>query len=234
MKTILGSLVLHARNQVEPLFVPGLEDQEVRNGQHIVGQYNGAWTEISDSEIHSIYLPQRYKHLSLLSSEISVVDHLITELEKLDAQHDDARQLFKLNQLLIRMSILSPIPFAATVNIASAEQNGRPVSGSFYLLSHDQNIYCCLVFDLVDQSVRLVWSTLDFKSLIQNLGMQRYVFYPFATVRNRPLFLHTQSLCARWWKLTKTFGDHRLAIMRASNALELRIYKDPEIKTHSR
>jgi hypothetical protein len=45
--------------------------------------------------------------------------------------------------------------------------------------------------------------------------------------------LHTQSLCARWWKLTKTFGDHRLALLKAANALELRIYKDPEVKTFS-
>lgn len=211
--------------------LPALQDFKRRSGQHIHGRYNGKWTEVNEVEGTAVYIPQRYKHLTISVSDQSVLPDLSAGLEGLDALYDTARQLYKLNCFL---QTFSHSGFAAIVNISSAAPQGAPVSGSFYLLSKGIPLYYALVFDVQENSVQLVWSTIDFKTDIQTRSLFRYVFFPFNPVVDRPIFMPTQALCARWWQLIKGFGESRHGLLRAANALELVLYKDPTVETYRR
>lgn len=227
-KLIYGSLVLHANRSVPDIDVPALRGMPRKIGHHYQGRHNGGWTEVSNLLSSEAYLPQRYKHFTLTTTNEVSRNFLTTALEELDSRYPNARQLYKLNRLLASV----PFDFTAVVNIASAEQEGTPVSGSFYLLSQGRPLWVGLVFDLETASVQLVWATFDFKADMQAHGMFRYVFYPMPKLLDRPLFVHTQNLCARWWKLMKSFGEDRHGIMRAANALELILYKDPTVENY--
>lgn len=223
--TLFGSLVLQADRAVPNLDVVSSPH---RLGTHVKGRYNGMWSEANSVDATEVYIPQRYKRLSITTTNPATADRLQQGLEAMDAQHGDARQLFKLGQLL--GSIESD--FAAVVNIAGSLQSETPVSGAFYLLSKGTPLYLALVFDAEEQTTQLVWSTLDFKAVIQGRGQHRYIFFPFPQVIDRPIFLHTQNLCSRWYRLRRDtkVGDS-LLLLRAANALELALYKDPEIRT---
>lgn len=225
---LFGTLVLHAERQVPLIDLPVLRGLPRMTGQHIKGRYNGKWTEINAVEPLEIYLPQRYKHLTLSTTNETTKQPLASGLEELDSLFPDARQLYKLNHLLDTIAY----PFAASVNISSAVREGDPVSGSFYLLSRTIPLYFALVFDIDENSVQLMWSTYDFKTDIQTRSLFRYVFFAFTPIVNRPVFLHSQNLCARWWNFIKGFGEGRHGLLRASNALEMLLYKDPTIETY--
>lgn len=227
---LFGTCVLHATRQISPLIVPSLFGIERRIGNHVNGRYNGTWSEASDNEPHEVYLPQRYKHLSITTTNIGTLESLAGDLSVLDSKYEGARQIYKLSQL-IRCQIE---PFAAVVNIAkTATEEKLTASGSFYLLSLGVPLYFALVFDTEEDSVQLVWSTLDFKKEIQDNRLIRYVFFPLPTVLNRPVFIDAQNICARWWRLTRSFGESKQGILKACNALELILYKDPDIKTYA-
>ncbi len=230
-KLIYGTLVLHAEHAVPAIEMPVLAGLVQRIGSHVVGRFNGSWTETTDQPITEVFLPQRYKRLSVTVDSEAARVPLLMALEGLDALYPDARQLYKLNRLLADLSEASASPFTAVVNIASAVQDGTPTSGSFYLLSLGTPLYFNLVFDTQENSVQLIWATFDFKADMQRRGLFRYVFFPLPTVIDRPVFLHTQNLCARWWKLIKNFGSTQHGFLKASNALELLLFKDPNVET---
>jgi len=140
----------------------------------------------------------------------------------------EAPQLYKLNQLVASINL----PFAAVVNISNTGSEDAPVSGSFYLLARNIPMYAALVFDTEENSVQLMWATFDFKQCLQSRAVFRYVLVTLPTLVDRPLFVHTQNLCARWWKLMKAFGNNRHALLKSANAIELILYKDPDVKSY--
>jgi hypothetical protein len=226
--TLFGSLVLHAERPVPVLDITDLKDLPQRSGQHVKGRYNGRWAEVNSMEPVEIYLPQRYKNLTLSTTNPNTIPQLSSGLEELDSKYTDSRQLYKLNCLLAEVNS----EFAATVNIASAEQEGNPISGAFYLFSRCTPLYFALVFDVEETSVQLVWSTVDFKTHMQTRNLFRYVFFAFKPIVDRPIFIHTQSLCSRWWQFTRAFGNEKHSLLKAANALELQLYKDPNVKSY--
>lgn len=219
--TIFSSVTLHSARQPPIIAVPSLAGVPCRTGHHVYGRYNGSWVESSDIEPTEIYLPQRYKRVAVTST--AEVPKLVEELETLDSRYEGARQLYKLHRLITAVES----SFAASVNICSTSQD--LTSGSFYVLSSKVPIYVNLVIDLTDHSTQLVWATFDFKAEMQASGMLNYVFYPFPVLIDRPLFVHTQNTCSKWWKLLKTFNGP-FQYIRAANALELYLYKSPEIE----
>ncbi len=226
---IIGSIVVHTDRPITPLEIPTLQGTRT-TGNHVVGRHNGSWTEISDLPQTEIYLPQRFKHMTLTTTDLETRDQLVAKIEELDSLYPDARQLYKLQKLMDSCDNT----FAAVVNIASAVQDQMPVSGSFYLLAKGIVLYVVLVFDIEENSVQLVWSTEDIMKIMQASHMFRYVIYPMHKLDQRPMFIHTQQICARWWKLMKTFGDNKHSMIRAANALEILLYKDPNLKGNMR
>ncbi len=228
-KIIFGSLVLHAERAVPPIDIPLLKGLPQKIGSHVNGRFNGSWLEVTNVDVTESYLPQRFKRLSIAVTNDDARVPLIGGLEELDAMYPEARQLYKLNRLLLSLDSQNH-SFASVVNIASAVQDENLVSGSFYLLSLGQPIYLSLVFDVEENSVQLMWATFDFKANIQSRGLFRYVFLSLGVVQDRPVFVHTQNLCARWWRLVKNFGEGRHGLLTAGNSLELMLFKDPNIE----
>lgn len=214
---IFGSLVLFSdRNQTD---IPIPSGQfSVTRGQHVVDKHKGHWVEVSDIATQEILLPQRYKRMSILATACG--PQLCEGLKVLDSEFGDARQLYKLGRLMTTLTD----SYTAVVNNVST--NGE--SGSFYLLS-TEGLYVNLVFDVEEHSVRIVWSDFDLKQYTQAAKQFRYVFYAMPTLINRPLFIHSQTVCSRWWKFKKAFGESRHGLLRSCNALELFLYKDPDI-----
>jgi hypothetical protein len=234
METILfGSIVLHAEKQTPAFDIPELAGIPRKIGQHVRGRYNGTWIETNSVEHKDLYLPQRFKRLGLsISGDSEIQSLLMIGLEALDSMHEGARQLYKLNMLLEDVKKSSSKSFSAVVNVTSTSTKEDPASGAFYLMSSGLPIYMALVFDTVDNSTQLVWSTIDFKTNTQKRNMFRYVFFPMPIILNRPIFLPTHTLCAKWWKLTRGFGAGKYSLMKASNALELLIFKDPKVANY--
>ena len=85
------------------------------------------------------------------------------------------------------------------------------------------------VYDTVNKSVRLVWTDDEwFIKDLRSLESNRYVFYRFPIVQDRPLFMYTQALCSKWYKWQKQFNEAD-GILKSFNALERYLYKEPEI-----
>lgn len=221
MNIIFGSLVLFSDRQLTDLYSPMLDGLEIRTGSHVNDRRKGMWTEASNLEDFDIYLPQRYKRMSVLATNER--DALMNELSSLDTNWDDARQLYKLGQLLKALDG----PMASVVN--SVSTSSEESNGSFYLLALQEPLYVNLVFDLEEHSVRIVWSTFDFKADMQSRKQFRYIFYALPTLIDRPLFLPTRMLCGRWWHLRRMFGESKHGLLRSCNALELALYKDPAL-----
>lgn len=223
--TLFGTLVISATRAVPNLDVVKLPHVL---GKHVKGRYNGMWTEANDCVSRSIYIPQRRKRLSVATTNPDTIDALCHGLETLDAQHGEARQVYKLQRLVESMTL----PCAATVNISSAESDSD-TSGAFYLLACGVPLYVGLVFDIEERSVQLVWSTTDFKRVVQQRRNWRYVFYYMPQLVNRALFVHTQQLCSSWWRLMRDSQDDLTSLLRAANAIELTLFKDPDVKSYS-
>lgn len=218
---IFGSLVLFSDRQLTDLYSPYLNDLDIHSGAHINDRHKGLWTQASDIEDFDVYLPQRYKRMSVLAT--SNRDILMAELSVLDSNWDDARHLYKLGQMMKSLAG----PMIAVVNSVSTSSDG--LNGSFYLLAINEPLYINLVFDLEEHSVRLTWSTFDLKKDIQDRKQFRYIFYALPILIDRPLFINSQNLCGRWWKLRRSFGETKHGLLRACNALELALYKDPTL-----
>lgn len=222
--------MLHAERPVSSLELPELTDCVTTQGRHVQGRHNGKWVEANNVPQSEIYLPQRYKRMFVSVTNPDVSLDLEAGLSDLDSKYAGARQIYKLRRLQSEISQ----PFTSVVNISSTGQDSDPVSGSFYLLSSEEHLYAALIFDTSENSVQLTWGTFDFITSMRSRGMHRYVFYPLPTLTDRPLFLHTQTLCARWWRFIKSFGSERHGFLRAANALEVLLYKDPDVPTNRR
>lgn len=222
--TILGSLVLHADRPVADLVLPELEGLQKKAGHHVSGRYNGSFTEYFSVEPIEVLIPQRYKRMSVLASNPEIKHDLAEDLSTLDAQYADARQLYKLQQLLRRFDV----PYSATVNIVNTGADDHPMSGAFYLLANQEPLWVSILFDSNSGSVQLVWSTFDHKQSLQAMKAFNYSVYAMPLLTTRPLFVPSLALCSTWWRLTQRHVG-KWGLMKACNALELRLYKDPDI-----
>lgn len=219
--TLFGTLVVSATRAVPNLDVVNLPHVL---GKHVKGRYNGMWTEANEAATRSLYIPSRHKRLNVSVTDESHLDAICAGLETLDARYGDARQVYKLQRLV--ESITGPC--ASVVNISNTEDDSE-ISGAFYLLACGVPLYVGLVFDIEERSVQLVWSTTDFKAVVQKRRNWRYVFYYMPQLNNRALFVHTQQLCSAWWRLMRDNGDEPASLLRAANAIELSLFKDPDV-----
>jgi hypothetical protein len=223
--TILGSLVLQSERPVAELVLPELATLSKKSGHHVSGRYNGSFVEYFDTEPVEVLIPQRYKRMTVLSDSWVVRHDLAEELSTLDAQYADARQLYKLHQLLKRFDSAT---YAATVNILNTGVDDHPVSGAFYLMASNEPLYVSVLLDSNSGSAQLVWSTFDHKKTLQAMKAFNYSVYAMPTLTKRPLFVPSLALCSKWWRLTQRHST-KWGLMKACNALELILYKDPEL-----
>jgi hypothetical protein len=166
--------------------------------------------------------------MSLLA-DAHIKHDLAESLATLDAQFGDARQLYKLHKLVGRIDG----SWHGVVNVSHSGTDGEAQSGAFYLLARKVPINVELVFDSMSGSVQLVWYTKDFdlKALLRKAKAFNYSFFQLPTLQYRSLFIPSQSVCSRWWRLNQGLAGTPYSLMRACNALELMLYKDPELRT---
>jgi hypothetical protein len=109
--------------------------------------------------------------------------------------------------------------------------NNLSEHATFTLLTSGTTLYLTGVYDTVNSSVRLVWSTEDtFVEEVRRADQTRYVFYRFPPIVDRPLFIYTQLVCSKWYSWTKAFNGVD-GLSKAMNALEVLLYKDPTIES---
>lgn len=222
--TILGSLTLYSDRAVPELSAPSLLGLQRREGQHVNGRYNGSYREYFDVQPIEVLVPQRYKHMTVLASD-NVRQDLSEALSTLDSKYQNSRQVFKLQKLMDQMGG----SWHSVVNVSNTGANGEAVSGAFYLMASNQPIHVALMFDSLSGSVQLVWSTFDLKQALREQGILNYSFIAFSTLRDRPLFVPSQALCSKWWRMQQTFESQRYSTVKAANAIEVMLYKNPYI-----
>jgi hypothetical protein len=224
--TILGSLTIHSDRVVSELDAPSLAGLVRREGQHVNSRHNGSYREYFDVEPIEVLVPQRYKRMTVLATD-NVRHDLSDALSTLDSQHEGSRQLYKLSSLMKGLGG----SWHSVVNVTNTGANGEALSGAFYLLASGEPIHVSLVFDSISGSVQLVWSTFDFKSQLREQGARNYSFISFPTLRNRPLFVPSQALCSKWWRMLQSFDGQRYSTVKAANAVEVMLYKNPDLLT---
>lgn len=222
--TILGSLTIHADRVITDLAIPSLQGLTRREGQHVNSRHNGSYHEFYNVEPIEVLVPQRYKRMTVLATD-NVRHDLSDALSTLDAQHEDARQIHKLSLLMKSLGG----SWHSVVNVANTGAGGEALSGAFYLLASNQPIYVSMMFDSITGSVQLVWSTFDLKTELRQVGLLNYSFVSFPTLRNRPLFVPSQALCSKWWRMLQSFDGQRYSTVKAANAVEVMLYKNPDL-----
>jgi len=149
---------------------------------------------------------------------------LCASLTDLDSRFDGARHLYKLQTLLNELSEYDDeVEFLALINNTSEH-------ASFSILSHGVAVDVIGVYDVVNRSIRLVW-TLD-DQFIPNLKATdptRYLFYRYPIVYDRPLFIYTQSVCAKWYSWSKAFTDTD-GVFKCFSALENFLFKNSYLR----
>jgi hypothetical protein len=222
--TTLGSLVIYSERAVPEFDFLDLSDMHKREGHHVNGKYNGSYREYFDTEPVEVLLPQRYKRMTVLADD-SIKHELAAALTTMDSKYGEARQLYKLGRMMEELDGV----WSAVVNITNTSDTSA--SGAFYLMASGSPLHLALVFDSDVGSIQLVWATFDVRKAIQESGIRHYSAYPLPALRDRPLFVPSTSLCSKWWRWKQNFEQHRFAHLRAANALELILYKDPNLRT---
>ncbi len=221
--TILGSLVLHATRDIPQLPIPELQGLQSRTGRHVSARYNGSFAEFYDVPPTEILVPQRYKRMSAIVDNPEVRSDIAIDLSTLDSQYEGCRQLYKLRQLMDRY----PVAYTAIINTVNTNAEDEPQSGAFCLLASRIPLYISMVFDSSNGSVQLVWSDFNHRQSLRAAKAFNYSIYAMPTLLDQPLFITALSLCSRWWQLSKDLSKHQYGFLRACNALELNLYKDP-------
>jgi hypothetical protein len=233
---LYGSLVISANTPIRQF--PQLEGSKPLHGSHTESRHKGLFSTLVTGDHYAeatVALPQRNKYMQItvvrddldLSPAIAA-DLLRTKLSDLDSRFEGSRQLFKLSQLMDEIAV-NPgcMGYAAVVNNTSEH-------ATFSLLSSYVTIYLYGVYDTVNSSVRLVWTTDEtFIEQVRRADPVRYVFYRFPVVYTRPLFIYTQSICSKWYQWTKVFTGVD-GLVKAFNALEIFLFKDPSVNSYER
>jgi hypothetical protein len=233
---VYGSLVISAGTQVPSL--PVFADPKTRRGdhsgrsdhQHDHNQvFNTVFWTLSTGDHGAtdvVALPQRNKYMTIDtvsdSSDLSecVNMELHDKLAVIDSQFKGGRQLYKVYHMMNEIAAQLDADFVSVINNESDHS-------SFNILSHGFILDVFGIYDVVNKSVQLAWSTdEEFINLCRAPEPTRYIFYRYPSVLDRPLFIYTQYLCAKWWKWQRNFGGDDAAILMAFNALEGFLYKD--------
>jgi hypothetical protein len=227
---VYGSVVLAATTPVKPFAI--FKDGQTRSGAHTESRVRGLYSLLISSlnKVEDVVaLPQRNKYLtvSVVSQSSSSSKALILKMKELlseiDSRFDGARQLFKLNQLMADLSSVSPDPYLAIVNNQSDHSY-------FAMLSERMALHITGCYDVVNKSVRLMFSTDEnWVQDIREADPMRYIFYRYPQICDRPLFIHTQSLCSRWYSWSNTFTTTD-GVLKAFNALEIVLYQNPNLE----
>lgn len=218
---IYGSLTLAATTPLHPF--PIFNDTRTVNGN--LAGYRGSYSLLmAQAAEKEVVLPARGKYMSVYVSSDPMSAPVLAgilgaALPELDARFDGARQLYKSHQLMT--DINSYAPYVAVIN----NTKDHPY---FNILVWETALYLIGVYDTVNRSVRLVFTTdPEFVEKVRSADFTRYVFYRFPVVTNRPLFMHTQSLISRWYNWAKAFRGPD-SVLRCFNVLECYILKDAE------
>lgn len=229
---LYGSLTIAATTPVKPF--PIFENPKTKSGAHTESKYRGTWSTLSIGDPVSeriVALPQRNKYMTVSTlsereTEATAATALIAEgLTDLDSRFDGARQLYKVHRLMEEIKPqLEGIPYVAIVNNTADH-------ASFNLLSSELLLRVYGVFDVVNRSVRLVWTTdADFVEDVRATDPIRYVFYRFPDLYDRPMFVYTQNVCAKWYSWATAFTGVD-GLLKVFNALENFLYKDHTVET---
>ncbi|EMI5828552.1 TPA: hypothetical protein ACH1LG_004660 [Salmonella enterica] len=222
-----GALTIDAQSStpVLPVFDSGC----VATGHHTNSRYKGQWALKfpNHHRVVSVELPQRDKHMQVSVAsrwggvDQDIADTLAHELQDLDAKYEGSRWLYKLQRLLETTSDYHA-EYVAIVN----NQSEHP---SFSILSQGLDLGFYGVYDTVNRSTQLAWSTdPDFVQITRAQEPTRYLFHRYPTVKDRPLFIHTENVCSKWyvWKQAFTNVD---GVLKAFNVLENFLFKNPEV-----
>lgn len=222
-----GALTIDAQSStpVLPVFDSGC----VATGHHTNSRYKGQWALKfpNHHRVVSVELPQRDKHMQVSVAsrwggvDQDIADTLAHELQDLDAKYEGSRWLYKLQRLLETTSDYHA-EYVAIVN----NQSEHP---SFSILSQGLDLGFYGLYDTVNRSTQLAWSTdPDFVQITRAQEPTRYLFHRYPTVKDRPLFIHTENVCSKWyvWKQAFTNVD---GVLKAFNVLENFLFKNPEV-----
>lgn len=222
-----GALTIDAQSStpVLPVFDSGC----VATGHHTNSRYKGQWALKfpNHHRVVSVELPQRDKHMQVSVAsrwggvDQDIADTLAHELQDLDAKYEGSRWLYKLQRLLETTSDYHA-EYVAIVN----NQSEHP---SFSILSQGLDLGFYGVYDTVNRSTQLAWSTdPDFVQITRAQEPTRYLFHRYPTVKDRPLFILTENVCSKWyvWKQAFTNVD---GVLKAFNVLENFLFKNPEV-----
>jgi hypothetical protein len=226
---VYGSVILAATTPVKPFAI--FNEPFTLNGAHTESRFKGLYSLLLsglDKIEGTIALPQRNKYFTTQTIAGSTLNsRLVTAilkrgLEEIDAKFEGARHLYRLNKLMEEIHSLFDEPYVSVINNQSDHSY-------FVVLANRREIFVTGCYDTVNKSVRLMFSTDN--SWIQSIRSAeptRYVFYRYPNISGSPLFLHTQSLCSRWYSWTNTFTETD-GVLKAFNALETVLYKDPNL-----
>jgi len=151
---------------------------------------------------------------------LTTCTELAVGLTSLDTKFENSRQLYKVHQLMLDVGTKTS-DFVAVINNESEHCN-------FNLLAFGGlELEVFGIYDVVNKSIRLMWTTdSSFVSKIKSEDSTRYIFYRFPTLRNRPLFIHTQYVVSKLYKWSLVF-DGRDSVLKLFNALENFLYGNP-------
>lgn len=229
---IYGSVVLASMNPV----LPFAQLKGGISGQHAEGKYRGIWHHRITGDSHTeseLALTQRDKYMristeglnhekvnALIREQMTDLDSRFTEIVN-ERGRQAARHLFKLQSVMQQIPI-SYGPYLTVINDVSPY-------GSIALMTHGQPMYLIGIYDTVNTSIRIVWTNdQKFENDVRQTAPTRYVFYRFPIIEDRPLFMHTQNLCARWYDWNKAFQGTD-GILRAFNVAETVLFRDPTV-----
>ncbi|QBX06637.1 hypothetical protein H1O16_gp224 [Burkholderia phage BcepSaruman] len=208
--------------------LPVLDVEHVMHGQHTNSWYKGQWSmaHVPGTAHTVVALPQRGKFMDVYTASAdlerteAIGQHIADSLRDLDSKHAGSRWLYKLHMLMQETG--ADVPYTSIINNMSEH-------ASFSLLSQGIDLGVYGVYDTVNRSVQLVWTTdPDFVQRTRATEPTRYLFHRYPVVRDRPLFIHTENVCAKWyvWKQAFTNVD---GVLKAFNVLENFLFKNPEV-----
>jgi hypothetical protein len=203
------------------------------DGSHTPHRFRGHYQLICTGENHLVsttHIPQRSK--SFLVATNSVPDfseranaRMAEWLPVMEGQYEDARQLYKFNELQKRLKELPGAqPFTSTIV-------NRGEHGHFGILSQWKDVHTYGVYDTQNFGVRFVWTTDEwFINDVKSVDFTRYVFYRFPVLQDRPLFIYSQAVCSKWYGWMKIFKGQPDCILRAFCSLENYLFKEAELR----
>lgn len=225
---ICGSLVLSATTPIQEF--PLLIDANTLKGFHTESRFKGSYSLLVDGDFEELEIPlptrNKYLTVTVLAEQETTLGNLgaLCELKlpEIDSMFEGARHLFKMQQLMDDFSRTVDDPYVICINNNSHHSY-------FTLLVQDTTLYVYGVYDTVNKSVRLVWTNSDnFISSCRETDPTRYVFYRYPPLRDRPMFIYTQAICAKWHEWNRVFIGPD-GVLKSMNALENFLFKNPQV-----